>query len=101
MATNRHFIAWWNLENLFDIQDAPGRIPWLQKELNKYLDGWTSDVLDKKLTNLSSIIRQLNGGEGPDLMGFCEIENTYVIEMLVAKLADLHRDYDIVHKEMN
>jgi predicted extracellular nuclease len=101
MATNRHFIAWWNLENLFDVQDAPARIPWLQKELNKYLQGWTSEVLNQKLTNLSSIIRQLNVGKGPDLMGFCEIENRNVIEMLVAKLNDLGRNYDIVHKEMN
>ncbi|HXL56765.1 MAG TPA: endonuclease/exonuclease/phosphatase family protein [Chitinophagaceae bacterium] len=101
MATTRHFIAWWNLENLFDVQNAPDRIPWLQRELNNYLKGWTSEVLDQKLTNLSSIIRQLNGGKGPDLMGFCEIENRHVIELLVAKLNGLGRDYDIAHREMN
>ncbi|HEY6976122.1 MAG TPA: endonuclease/exonuclease/phosphatase family protein [Chitinophagaceae bacterium] len=101
MATNRHFIAWWNLENLFDVQNAPGRIPWLQKELKRYLQGWTGEVLDQKLTNLSGIIRRLNEGKGPDLMGFCEIENRNVIEMLVSKLNDLGRDYDIIHKEMS
>ncbi len=101
MVANRHFLAWWNLENLFDVQNAPNRIPWLQKELNNYLKGWTQEVLDQKLTNQASIIRQLNDGEGPDLMGFCEIENRAVIEMLVTKLNLPGRDYDIVHREMN
>ncbi len=101
MAANHHFLAWWNLENLFDVQNAPDRIPWLQKELNNYLKGWTQEVLDQKLANQASIIRQLNDAQGPDLMGFCEIENRAVIEMLVAKLNLPGRDYGIVHREMN
>lgn len=101
MAAVKHFLAWWNLENLFDEQNSPSRIPWLQKEMNNYLKEWTQEVLDKKISNLASIISQLNENRGPDLMGFCEIENRHVIELLVTKLAGLGRNYDIVHKEMN
>jgi predicted extracellular nuclease len=101
MADISHFLAWWNLENLFDVEDDPHRIPWLQKELKNYLKGWTRDVLDKKLSNLASIIRQLNNNSGPDLMGFCEIENRHVIEMLVEKLNGTGKHYGIVHREMN
>lgn len=101
MAAVKHFLAWWNLENLFDVQDSPRRISWLQKELNNYLKGWTKEVLDKKLSNLGKIICQLNENRGPDLMGFCEIENRHVIELLVTKLAGLGRSYEIVHKDMS
>jgi predicted extracellular nuclease len=101
MAAVKHFLAWWNLENLFDVQDSPTRFPWLQRELNNYLNGWTKAVLDKKISNLASVIRQLNEKRGPDLMGFCEIENRHVIELLVTKLAGLGRSYEIVHKDMS
>ena len=101
MPSTSHFIAWWNLENLFDVENDPLRIPWLQKELKNYLKGWTKEVLDKKISNLAKVIRQLNNNQGPDLMGFCEIENRHVIEMLVEKLHDSGKHYGIVHKEMN
>jgi predicted extracellular nuclease len=101
MAATSHFLAWWNLENLFDVENDPNRIPWLQKELKNYLKGWSQQVLDKKISNLASIIRQLNNHNGPDLMGFSEIENRHVIELLVEKLKPLGKHYGIVHKEMN
>jgi len=96
-----HFIAWWNLENLFDVENEPTRLDWLQKELATYLKGWTAEVLDKKINNLASVIIKLNNQTGPDIMGFCEIENRHVIELLVSKLAPTGRNYDIVHHDMN
>lgn len=48
----KHFLAWWNLENLFDVENSADRIPWLQKELAKYLKGWYEAVLNKKISNL-------------------------------------------------
>ncbi|MCK6639876.1 MAG: endonuclease/exonuclease/phosphatase [Bacteroidia bacterium] len=98
-----HFIAWWNLENLFDIQNSKDRPEWLQTQLESYLKGWTQTLLDKKLANQASIINKLNNGAGPDIMGFCEIENRKVIEELISamKKAGNGRDYGIVHEEMN
>lgn len=98
----KHFLAWWNLENLFDVENAPDRIPWLQKELAGYLKGWSEIVLNKKINNLGSIIKKLNNNKGPDLMGFCELENKRVVQMLAANVsAATGRDYDVVHVEMN
>lgn len=101
MAASNYFFAWWNLENLFDVQDSPNRFPWLQKELNSYLKGWTKEVLTQKIKNLAGIIQKLNENHGPDLMGFCEIENKHVIELLAAELKTTGRHYGIVHREMN
>ena len=98
----KHFLAWWNLENLFDVENSADRIPWLQKELAKYLKGWDAAVLNKKISNLCSVIKRLNDSKGPDLMGFCELENKKVVQMLAGNLSTATgRIYDVVHVEMN
>lgn len=98
MPTDYH-IAWWNVENLFDVQSSPRREQWLQDKLDKELTGWTASVLNRKLRQLASIISQLNGGAGPDLLGVCEVENEHVLNRLVAALSGLGRNYQIAHKD--
>ncbi|HMF02286.1 MAG TPA: endonuclease/exonuclease/phosphatase [Terriglobia bacterium] len=47
---------------------------------------------------LASIIRQLGGGLGPDLLGVCGVESATVLQMLVSRVAALtNRDYTFVH----
>ena len=94
-----HHVAFWNLENLFDVQDSPRRTEKLQRAIGSELDGWTRPVLDRKIQQLASVIRQMNGGSGPDLLGVCEVENRFVLELLVDALAPLGRDYGLVHAD--
>lgn len=94
---NEYFVAWWNLENLFDIQNHHDRSDWLQKNLNKELQGWDQTVLDKKITQLSKIIKQMNNAKGPDILGVCEVENKHVVELLKNSLSSLNRQYEIRH----
>jgi predicted extracellular nuclease len=82
------FIAFWNLQNLFDTID--------DKAINdeSFLpDGemeWTEDRLDKKMYNLSRVIRTMNDGNGPDILGVCEVENQAVLDDMVNRfLSDL------------
>jgi hypothetical protein len=75
------------------------RPEWLQKNLAKELKGWDSEILGRKIEQLSSIIRQMNGGMGPDLLGLCEVENRPVLEKLVQSLASLGRQYEIAHHD--
>jgi len=91
-----HF-SWWNLENLFDIENYPDRTDKLNRTLKDELKGWDQTVLDTKLTQLSSIINRLNDNNGPDILGVCEVENRHVLELLVAKLN--RATYDIVHAD--
>ncbi len=95
-----HHIYWWNLENLFDVNNSPERPAWLQRRLRSELKGWTAAVLDKKLTNLTDIICRLDGGNGPDILGVCEVENKKVMEKLLQKLhSNLPRKYKVMHHD--
>ncbi len=90
------FVAFWNLENLFDTVDDPAKndeefLP------NSNLE-WTQQRFDKKIFNLSRVIRSMNNNKGPDILGVCEVENKNVLDSLTQKyLNDLN--YDIVHVE--
>lgn len=93
---NSYFLAWWNLENLFDIESAPYRPDWLQEKLQEELEGWTQEVLNQKLSQLASVISAMNGGDGPDLLGVCEVENKRVLEDLVDRI-ETGRSYGVAH----
>lgn len=94
-----YFIAWWNLENLFDVEDSVDRPEWLQRNIKSELAGWNAAVLNKKLKQLAMIISQMNDNKGPDLLGVCEVENKAVLEKLVSALDSLGRKYAVVHAD--
>jgi predicted extracellular nuclease len=90
------FIAFWNLQNLFDTIDDP------VKEDEAFLpDGemeWNDERLNKKMYNLSHVLRMMNKNKGPDLLGVCEVENENVLKLMINKyLNDL--DYKIAYIE--
>ena len=90
-------VAWWNVENLFDHRDAP-RTEKLQRAIGGDLVNWTQQLRDRKIDQLASIIRQLGGGLGPDLLGVCEVENATVLQMLVNRVQTLTgRNYVFAH----
>jgi len=95
----KHYIAWWNVENLFDEQHSIARPAWMQKRLNNELKGWTGAVLDRKVRQLASVISAMNGGLGPDILGLCEVENANVLGRLLTALAPLGRNYVIRHHD--
>jgi hypothetical protein len=95
----KFYIAWWNLENLFDVYNSTHREGWLQARLNNELKGWTGSVLQRKVDNLCSIIKMMNDNLGPDLLGVCEVENKPVLDRLVQGLSGPGRDYGIVHHD--
>jgi predicted extracellular nuclease len=97
----KHCIAWWNVENLFDVQNSPNRPAWLQSKLNSELAGWTAAVLDLKINQIASVIMLMNQGKGPDIIGMCEVENKPVLEKLVNALSPLGRNYIVKHHEGN
>jgi endonuclease/exonuclease/phosphatase family metal-dependent hydrolase len=77
------FVAHWNVENLFDTIDDPKTVdeeflPTSEKE-------WNEDRLDKKLYNLSRVIRSMNYDKGPDLLGVCEVEHQALLDTMTAK----------------
>ncbi len=98
---SQYYVAWWNLENLFDIDGSPRRTDKVARAIGTDIAGWTPALLDRKIHQLSSVIAQMNGGRGPDVLGICEVENEFVVK----KLADAvnvrlpARYYQTVHHD--
>lgn len=59
-----YYVTWWNLENLFDVENSAQRPDWLRRHLKKELVGWDQQVLDKKIGQLSKIVSKINNGNG-------------------------------------
>jgi endonuclease/exonuclease/phosphatase family metal-dependent hydrolase len=77
------FVAHWNLENLFDTIDDPKTED--EEFLSTGSKEWTDERLDKKLYNLSRVIRSMNRDNGPDLLGTCEVEHQSLLDSMVSK----------------
>ncbi|SEV99979.1 Endonuclease/Exonuclease/phosphatase family protein [Cognatiyoonia koreensis] len=92
-----HFLAFWNLENLFGPEDHPPRIEWIKSRVANDLRGWTPELYQTKLDQLARIIAQMNGGAGPDILGVCEVEDAFVLNDLVATLNVPNRIYGVAH----
>jgi len=77
------FIAFWNLENLFDNIDDP------EKNDEQFLPGsdkeWTNERVDIKLNHLARVIRSMNNSKGPDLLGVCEVEHQSMLDSLTGR----------------
>ena len=71
-------VGFWNLENLFDTKISEIAADFHYTPAN----GWTKQVYDKKIENLASIIASMHNGDGPDILGVCEIENDDVLNDL-------------------
>lgn len=95
--TNRQpFVAmFYNVENLYDTQDDPkinddeftptGKVP------------WTEERLTNKIEHLGKVISDIASPGMPDIIGFAEIENNLVLEMLVSSAPLSKTKYGIVH----
>lgn len=96
---NELYIAFWNVENLFDVEtaDRPERV---RKIIAKDIIGWNVTLLEAKLSQLSKVIRSINNNDGPDILGVCEVENRDVLEKLAAKIfSDNGRKYSVAHAD--
>lgn len=100
-----YFVAWWNVENLFDEENAVTlgrRTDKVFRAIKDDIAGWTPALRDRKIDQLSTVIAAMNNGEGPDLLGVCEIENRFVLEELVKAVNNklpTARNYAIVHAD--
>lgn len=95
---NMQTIAFYNLENLFDLEDDKDTHDndFLPTSIKK----WTPKRYDKKLQKLGYVIRNIGHeetGKHPAIVGLCEVENAKVINDLIASkhLKDCH--YNFVH----
>ncbi len=91
-------IAWWNLENLFDAETA-ARDAKLKSTLHRELRGWNENVRDRKIAQLARVIELMFDGDGPALLGVCEVENEAVMTLLAQAIHIPGRNYRVVAHE--
>lgn len=96
----QHFVAFWNVENLFGPEDHPQRIPWVAERMARDLEGWSEALYARKQDRLAHVITRMNKGAGPDILGLCEVEDRFVLEDLKHRVGEeLGRNYGIVHAD--
>jgi Endonuclease/Exonuclease/phosphatase family len=79
-------VGWWNLQNLFDTDDDP-----ISADLEfTVAKGWTPEVYAAKLANLAVAINELHDGQGPELLGVCEVEGDDVFQELLGETGNPH-----------
>ena len=94
--TKQAFVAmFYNVENLYDTSNDPktnddeftpaGKVPWTEERLNT------------KINHLGQVISDINKPGMPDIIGFAEVENQQVLEMLTTSAALSKTKYSIVH----
>lgn len=91
--------AFYNLENLFDIEDDPEN-PGDDDFTPNGIYHWTADKYQKKLNTLASVLTKLGRTHcptGPAVIGVSEIENRKVLEDLVNTESLATSGYKVVH----
>lgn len=90
------FIAFWNVENLFDTLDDPNIND--EEFLPSSKSEWSDQRFQTKIKNLEEAIASMNNGRGPDFLGLCEVENLFVLEILTSGALKKF-NYGIVHED--
>ncbi len=96
--TNHYTVAFYNLENLFDITDDPKTLDddFLPDSEKK----WNRKRYEKKIFKLGTAISNIGFSKtrkSPILLGVAEVENKKVLEDLVNTKHLKNKDYGIVH----
>lgn len=90
-------IMFYNVENLFDINDDPGEGD------NEFLPGslrrWNYSRYKRKLDALAKTIIAAGNWEPPALIAMCEIENRKVLKDLVSGTVISKYNYSIIHQD--
>ena len=83
------FAVFWNLENFFDWR--------MEDEGGKH---WTYGRFHAKCHGIAKALLDLSAGAGedfPDLIGFCEVGDAYVLRRLLSQTVLRKLDYAIIH----
>lgn len=95
-AAKQPFVAmFYNVENLYDTINDPKTDDDEFTPLAKV--PWTSARLETKIKHTAQVISDVASPALPDLVGFAEIENQQVLEMLTSSAGLSKTKYSIVH----
>lgn len=91
-------IAFYNVENLFDIEDDP--ITFDDDRTPEGKDHWTAEIYADKISKMARVISEIGrdiAKTSPALIGLAEVENRRTVEDLANDPHLLDKEYGIVH----
>ncbi|NOU48374.1 MAG: endonuclease/exonuclease/phosphatase family protein [Bacteroidales bacterium] len=87
--------AFYNIENLFDTLDDPKIID--EEFLPTAKGQWNTQRFNHKLENIARVIAAMDTTDYPDMIGFAEIENLEVLQMLADQDYIRKANYKLIH----
>ena len=91
-------IAFYNVENLFDIENDS--LTFDDDRTPDGKDNWTQERYFRKVEQVSKVLSEI-GNEvsqtSPDIIGLCEVENKQVVEDLIAHPNLQNKNYAVIH----
>lgn len=94
-AEQHYRIMFYNVENFFDTKDDP------DKNDNDFLpEGkkhWTQSRMNEKKNSIAKVIAAVGEGMPPAIIGICEVENSYVMQLLTRYSPIKKWRYNYVH----
>lgn len=94
-------IGFYNVENLFDTTHDEGKLD--EDFLPEGRNEWTPVKYSHKLANISAVLAEMAtdkvGKQGCDIIGLAEVENSHVIDDLIAQEPLRKRGYKYCHIE--
>lgn len=97
LSQDRFRIMFYNVENLFDpFDDTLKNDNEFTSKGERY---WTWNRMNDKVNNVYKVITAVGEWDPPTIVGFCEIENRFVIDRITNHTPLSKFNYQIVHKE--
>lgn len=90
-------VVFYNAENLFDPFDDPATNDSEYTPTGKC--HWTMARLKSKVMMVYRAVISASGGKYPDIIGFAEIENLWILEYLIKNTPLQDGNYGIIHKD--
>lgn len=90
-------VAFYNVENLFDVEDEPGK-----RDVEFTPDGekkWNIMRYRTKIEGVSMVISSINEGDLPEIVGLCEVENEKVLTDVINTGLLAKGNYSVIHHE--
>jgi hypothetical protein len=94
---NRIRVVFYNVENLFDTFNDS--LTDDEEFLPESIRHWNNNKFYRKLNNISKVIVGIGEWNPPAIVGFCEIENRFVLHQLVSSTPLATFDYRIIHQD--
>jgi hypothetical protein len=90
-------VGFYNVENLFDTIDAPGKND--ADFLPNAKVAWNTERYYHKLNQIGRVIASMDTLDFPHVLGLCEVENIHVLDDLIVNPWIKKARYEIIHAE--